>query len=220
MSKKILQSSVSPVRAIDVEEELFLQQKRGVLLVLIGPTAVGKDTVIELLLKSNDKFSRLVTTNSRPVRVGEIDGHDYHFVSNEEFEKLIESNSLLEWVKYRGYYRGGQKRHVEAALTSGKDVIWRIDVKGAKAVKKKILEFFPHTVFVYLSVNNLDTLKSRMLKRGSESESEIKWSLKQAAWEQKQWRRFDYVVANEENKLQETVDIISKIVEVTRHKVA
>jgi guanylate kinase len=204
----------------DVEIELARQKKRGVLLVLSGPSGVGKDTVMLRLLEKYPNMEKLVTTNSRPKRAEEREGFDYHFVSREEFEKLIAEEAFFEWVEYRGHYRGGQKRHVQEALDSGKDVIWRIDVRGVMNIRTKVKEMFPHSAFVLLAVEDLEILKKRMEGRASETQAEFEWSMDMAVWEQRQWHHFDFVVENKDGQLDETVDEVAKIVEATRMKVA
>jgi len=203
----------------DVAVELVRQGKRGVLLVLSGPSGVGKDTVMLKLLEKYPKMEKLITTNSRPKRDDEKDGFDYHFVSREEFERLIAEDAFFEWVEYRGHYRGGQKKHVEEALTSGHDVIWRIDVRGVMNIREKVKEAFPHSALVLLAVDNLETLKTRMEKRASETKEDFEWSMDIAVWEQRQWNHFDYVVKNGDGKLEETVESVAEIVETTRMKV-
>jgi len=203
----------------EVGVELGRQKKRGVLLVLSGPSGVGKDSVMLKLLEKNPKMEKLVTTNSRPKREDEKDGFDYHFVSREEFEKLIAEEAFFEWVEYRGHYRGGQKKHVQEALDSGRDVIWRIDVRGVMNIKAKVKEMFPHSVFVMLAVSDLDILQKRMEERASETQADLDWSIDMAMWEQRQWHHFDYVVENEEDKLDLAVEEVSNIVEATRMKV-
>lgn len=200
-------------------EEINLQKKRGVLLVLSGASGSGKDTVMIELLNRYPNMQKLITTNSRPRRSDEKEGFDYYFVSREEFEALISDEAFFEWVEYRGHYRGGQKKHVEEALSSGKDVIWRIDVKGVKNVKDKVKQKFPHSAFVLLAVEDIETLKDRMIKRESETHQDLNWSLDIAEWEQRQFHDFDYLVANEDSKLDETVEKIAAIVEATRHRV-
>lgn len=201
-------------------EEIAQQKKRGVLLVLSGPSGVGKDTVMIKLLEMYPNMQKLVTTNSRPKRDDEKDGFDYHFVTREEFEKLIADEAFFEWVEYRGHYRGGQKKHVQEALSSGHDVIWRIDVRGVKNIREKVKEVFPHSAFVMLAVTDLSTLRKRMEERASETVEGLSWSMDMAEWEQRQWHDFDYVVANEDGKLDETVNGIGQIVEATRMQVA
>lgn len=204
----------------EVGIELARQKRRGVLLVLSGPSGVGKDTVMLELLKQYPNMEKLVTTNSRPKRDDEKDGFDYHFVSREEFEKLIAEEAFFEWVEYRGHYRGGQKKHVQEALDSGKDVIWRIDVRGVMNIREKVKTMFPHSVFVLLAVKDLSTLKKRMEERQSETQGELEWSMDMAMWEQRQWHHFDYVVENEEGKLDDAVGRVARIVDVTRMRVA
>jgi guanylate kinase len=204
----------------EVAIELARAKKRGVLLVLSGPSGVGKDSVMIKLLEKNPNMEKLVTTNSRPKRDDEKNGFDYHFVTREEFEKLIAEEAFFEWVEYRGHYRGGQKKHVQEALDSGKDVIWRIDVRGVMNIKEKVSEMFPHSAFVMLAVTDLDILKKRMEERQSETQAELEWSVDMAMWEQRQWHHFDYVVENKEGKLEETVSDVLRIVEATRMKVA
>lgn len=201
-------------------EEIEKQKRRGVLLVLSGPSGVGKDTVMLKLLERYPKMQKLVTTNSRPMRADEQDGFDYHFVSREEFEKLIAEEAFFEWVEYRSHYRGGQKKHVQEALSSGRDVIWRIDVRGVKNIREKVKEMFPHSAFIMLGVTDLSTLQKRMQERDSESPEGLAWSMDMAEWEQRQWHDFDYVVANEDGSLKETVEAIGRIVEATRMQVA
>lgn len=203
----------------DVGLELARASRRGVLLVLSGPSGVGKDSVMLELLAKYPKMQKLVTTNSRPKREEEQDGFDYHFVSREEFEKLIAEEAFFEWVEYRGHYRGGQKRHVQEALDSGKDVIWRIDVRGVMNIRAKVKEMFPHSALVMLAVSDPDILKKRMEERASETQADLEWSVDMAMWEQRQWHHFDFVVHNEENKLDEAVSAVANIVEATRMKV-
>lgn len=204
----------------EVSVELARQKKRGVLLVLSGPSGVGKDTVMLGLLEKYPNMTKLVTTNSRPMRDDETEGFDYHFVTREEFEKLIAEEAFFEWVEYRGHYRGGQKKHVQEALESGHDVIWRIDVRGVMNIREKVKEMFPHSAFVLLAVEDMQVLKRRMEERASETKDEFEWSMDMAVWEQRQWHHFDYVVPNEDGKLDKTVDMVAKIVEATRMQVA
>ncbi len=204
---------------VSLSEELNRQRKRGVLLILSGPSGVGKDSVMLRLLEKYPNMQKLVTTNSRAKRPDEKDGFDYHFVTREEFEKLIKENAFFEWVEYRGAYRGGQKKHVEEALASGKDVVWRIDVRGVKNVREKVKSLFPHSVFVLLAVNDPKTLEKRMQERATENAEELNWSMDIAAWELQQWRDFDYIVSNEDGQLEKAVDTIAEIVETMRMRV-
>lgn len=204
----------------DVGGELSRQKRRGVLLVLSGPSGAGKDTVMQKLLKKYPNMKKLVTTNSRPPRDDEKEGFDYHFISRDEFERLIAEEAFFEWVEYRGHYRGGQKKHVKEALESGRDVVWRIDVRGVKNIREKVKKMFPHSAFVLLAVRDLETLKHRIIRRNSESREELAWSVDMAVWEQRQWHDFDFIVENEDGDLDRTVKKVGEIVDVTRLKVA
>lgn len=202
----------------DVLKELEEQKARGVLLVLSGPTCAGKDEVMRTLLKRNRHMQRLITTNSRPKRANEKEGVDYYFVSREEFERLISEGAFFEWVEYRGDYRGGQVKHVEEALASGNDVVWRIDVRGVKNVYKKVKQMVPYSAFVMLA-SPIEILKKRSDKRKTEDKKWQDWSMNMAKWELEQWRDFDYVVFNEQERLNRTVELVEMIVEATRRKV-
>lgn len=205
---------------VEVSQELDESRRRGVLLVISGPSGVGKDAVMQGLLDKYPNMTKLVTTNSRPMRSDEKDGYDYHFVSREEFEKLIADEAFFEWVEYRGHLRGGQKRHVKEALSSGRDVIWRIDVKGVKNIRKKVKSMFPASAFVLLAVRDPETLRKRMIGRDSETADDLEWSMDMAEWEMRQYKDFDYLVGNEDGKLEETIDKVASIVETVRMQVA
>lgn len=209
-----------------IYEEMRDQKKRGVLLVLTGPTCAGKDVLIEALKKKNPNLVRLVTTNSRPKRPEEKEGYDYYFVSREEFEKMIANDEFFEWVEYRGHYHGGRKKHVEEALKSGKDVVWRIDVRGVKNIKEKVLSMvadpkspIKHVAFVFLTAPNLETLQGRMEKRGTETIEEKNQSLGLAKWELEQFDDSDYLVVNVDGKLDEAVEKVRMIMEVERLRI-
>jgi len=201
-----------------VLKELEEQKKRNLLVVISGPTCSGKDTVMKALLERNSNMTRLVTTNSRPKRPGEREGVDYYFVSQEEFERLIGEGAFFEWVEYRGSYRGTQKRHVKEALASGKDVIWRIDVRGVKNIAEKVRKEIKRVVFIFL-VEELEVLKKRMERRATEDPRWRNWSVDRALWEMDQYQEFDYVVRNAEGKLEETVKMIEAIVTAEKLRV-
>ena len=184
--------------------------EKGVLLILSGPTCAGKDEVMRLLLKRNKNMQRLVTTNSRVKRADEQEGVDYYFVNRQEFEELIAKGAFFEWVEYRGEYRGGQVKHVKQALKSGKDVVWRIDVRGVKNIYKKVKQMVPRSVFVMLS-SPVKVLKLRAAKRKTEADKWQAWSMNRAKWELDQKEDFDYVVENKQGRLMEAVEAVEKI---------
>ncbi len=203
-----------------LQEHIALQQKRGVLIILTGPTAAGKDTVMKKLLEKNSNLTQMITTNSRPMRPGEREGEDYHFVTREEFERLIGEDAFVEWVEYLGHYKGGQKKHLEEAIASGKDVVWRIDVRGVKNIRGKIEEMVadPNSpiqaaVFIFLAPPDLETLARRMRVRGTEDEKTWNDGLSLAKWELEQYDDCDYVVVNKDSKIKETVHKVECIIE-------
>lgn len=203
---------------MNLDKELEKQKKRNLLVVISGPSCSGKDSVVKKLLKRNKKMKRLVTTNSRPKRADEKEGFDYYFVSMEEFEKLIADEGFYEWVEYRGSYRGTQKKHVKRSLATGRNVIWRIDVRGVKNVYKKVKKEVPNSVFIFLT-ETLSILEKRMKKRNTETKKEFRWSIDRAKWELNQYRDFDYVVRNVQGKLKQTIEQVEDIIEAERRKV-
>ncbi len=211
---------------IPIHEEIEAQKKRGVLVILTGPTCAGKDSVMKSLLEKRPNLIRMVTTNSRPMRPEEKEGADYHFVARDDFEKLIGEDAFIEWVEYLGHYKGGQKKHLEEALASGKDVIWRIDVRGVKNVRAKVDEMVEDSesaveaaVFIFLTPPDLETLDKRMRVRGTENEQVWHESLNLAKWELEQYDDCDYLVVNEDNKLEEAVAAIECIIESARRMI-
>ena len=207
-------------------EEIAAQKKRGVLTILTGPTCAGKDTVMKKLLEKRPNLTRMITTNSRPMRPGEAEGTDYHFVSREDFEKLISEDAFVEWVEYLGHFKGGQRVHLEEALKSGKDVIWRIDVRGVKNIRAKIEDMMEDpdspvqsVVFIFLAPPDLETLDRRMKARGTENEQVWAEGLNLAKWELEQYDDCDYLVVNEDTKLEEAVGVIESIIEANRRLV-
>ena len=194
------------------------QEKKGILLVVSGPTCAGKDAAMRRLLKRSRNIFRLVTTNSRPKRTEEREGVDYYFISRKEFEDLIAKEAFFEWVEYRGHYRGTQKKHIREALASGKDVIWRIDVRGVKNVYKKVKKEIPFSAFVFIG-EALSVIEERLKKRATENKKWGDWSRSRAKWELSQFRGFDYAVHNKQGKLKKTVEAIEAIIEAERKKV-
>lgn len=202
----------------DIKKALEKQKKKNFLIIISGPTCSGKDSVMRGLLKKDKRFKRLITTNSRAKRPDEIEGVDYYFIARDEFEKLIAKDAFYEWVEYRGEYRGTQKKHVLETLKSGKDIIWRIDVRGVKNVYKKVKKEIPNSIFIFLA-ESLETLEKRMKSRHAEDKKWMKWNLSRAVWELKQHQDFDYLVFNQQGQLKTTIDLAEKIVEAEKCKV-
>ncbi|HOX29873.1 MAG TPA: hypothetical protein P5080_02785 [Candidatus Paceibacterota bacterium] len=195
-------------------------QSPGLLLVITGPSGVGKDTIIAEFLKRNPDFKKIVTDTSRPPRVGEIDGIDYNFYSQDEFLDKAASGHYLEHVEVRPKeYKGTPKSAVEQIL-NGKKVIWKIDEYGAAHLPKtfeklrtKAKKILLRTVTVYVAPEEWKQLREQYFERESEANKQwfrIKLERDKLMWE-KYRDRFNHIVINRRQKVMETVAEIEKI---------
>lgn len=189
----------------------------GFLLVLSGPSGSGKGTVSEALMKNNDDiiFSTSVTT--RTPRPGEVNGENYFFATREEFEKMVENDELLEHAFVHTNYYGTPKQFVFDEIEKGEIVLLEIDVQGALQVKKKYKE----AVFIFLIPPTMDELKSRLVKRDTETEDEIETRYRNAFRELDFVGEYDYFVINDviDNAVKDIETIISaEKLRVKRHK--
>ncbi|MDU5099925.1 MULTISPECIES: guanylate kinase [Peptoniphilus] len=189
----------------------------GFLLVLSGPSGSGKGTVSEALMKNNDDiiFSTSVTT--RTPRPGEVNGENYFFATREEFEKMVENDELLEHAFVHTNYYGTPKQFVFDEIEKGEIVLLEIDVQGALQVKKKYKE----AVFIFLIPPTMDELKSRLVKRDTETEDEIETRYRNAFRELDFVGEYDYFVINDviDNAVKDIETIIAaEKLRVKRHK--
>ncbi|GAX07805.1 MAG TPA: guanylate kinase [Lactobacillus sp.] len=169
--------------------------KRGMLIVLSGPSGVGKGTVRKALFDEPDTdFQYSISMTTRKPREGEQDGVDYFFVSKEQFEENIKNGEMLEYAKYVDNYYGTPLKYVNETLDSGKDVFLEIEVNGAMQVRANC----PDAVFVFLTPPDLMELKHRLINRGTEEMSVINARIKKAVGEIKMMRNYDYAVVNDE----------------------
>jgi guanylate kinase len=172
--------------------------ERGLLIVLSGPSGVGKGTVRKAIFSEpNTQFQYSISMTTRQPREGEVDGVDYFFKSRDEFEDLIKNNKLLEWAEYVGNYYGTPIDYVESTLQAGKDVFLEIEVQGALQVRKA----FPEGLFIFLAPPSLKELKNRIITRGTESEELIRNRMNVAKEEIELMDAYDYVVENDEVEL-------------------
>src|SRR5436190_11660323 len=185
------------------------------LVVLSGPSGVGKDSILMRMRDIGFPFHFVVTATSRAQRPGERDGYDYHFVSKERFEEMIARGELLEWAEVYGHYKGIPKREISQALQSGRDVILRIDVQGAATIKR----LAPEAVFIFVAPGNFDELRTRLQWRRTESPDEIDRRLGLARLEMEEVGRFDYVVINREDHLDDAVGQIRAIIVAEKQRV-
>jgi guanylate kinase len=168
-------------------------KQQGILLVISGPSGVGKGTVCAALRQKLPELVYSVSATTRAPRQGEVDGVNYFFKTREQFQQLIEQEEMLEWAEYVGNYYGTPRRFVEETLASGKDVILEIEVQGALQVMQK----FPQGVFIFLLPPSLSELENRIVTRGTESEELIRSRLSVAVDEIRLLERYNYAVVND-----------------------
>ncbi|MBT2573412.1 guanylate kinase [Bacillus sp. ISL-51] len=182
-------------------------KERGLLIVLSGPSGVGKGTVRQAIFSQEDtKFEYSISVTTRSPRAGETDGVDYFFKTRDEFEHMIENNKLLEWAEYVGNYYGTPVDYVEKTLQEGKDVFLEIEVQGALQVRNA----FPEGLFIFLAPPSLSELKNRIVTRGTETDDLIENRMKAAKAEIEMMDAYDYVVEND--NIQTACDKINAIV--------
>ena len=169
--------------------------QHGLLIVLSGPSGVGKATVRKALFaQEGHNFTYSVSMTTRQPRVGEVEGVDYYFVTEEEFEKRIRQGRLLEFARFVGNYYGTPLEEVERLLSEDKEVILEIEVEGAMQVKAKM----PDAVLIFIAPPSYDALKKRLLSRGTESEEIILERLQKAHRELTLAAGYDYIVINDD----------------------
>ncbi|MBP1047003.1 guanylate kinase [Enterococcus sp. BWM-S5] len=181
--------------------------ERGLLIVLSGPSGVGKGTVRKAIFESEEHdFQYSVSMTTRSKREGEIEGVDYYFRTREEFEAMIEAGEMLEYAEYVGNYYGTPLSYVNQTLDEGKDVFLEIEVQGAQQVKEKV----PDGVFIFLTPPDLSELKSRIVNRGTDDMSVIDKRMQVAREEIEMMALYDYAVVNDKVPL--AVERIKKII--------
>ena len=178
------------------------------MVVISGPSGVGKDAVLERMKASNVPYHFAVTATARPKRDDEVDGVDYIFVEHDEFRRLIRNDELLEWAEVYGNPYGVPKAPVREALTRGQDVILKIDVQGADNIRRLV----PGAVYVFLAPPDMTELEQRLTRRRTESTETLQVRLESAAKELEKAAKFDYVVVNRTDRLDEAVEEINSII--------
>jgi guanylate kinase len=192
-----------------------LHSPRPVLVVISGPSGVGKDSVLQELKRTDYPFYFVVTATTRARRSGERDGVDYHFVTVGEFAEMIDKNELIEHAVVYGDYKGIPKKHVREALASGRDVIMRIDVQGAATIRRLV----PNAITIFLTAESEEKLVQRLQERKTEEADQLKMRIVTARRELQRIVEFDYVVINHEHALQETVDQVLSIIKAEKSRV-
>ena len=188
-------------------------QKQGRIIVVSGPSGVGKTTLVETILEHSSSIVRSVSATTRLPRSGETDGVDYHFLPKSEFERLIEQNGLVEWTKYGENYYGTLKSTLESTIKAGKDIILTIDVDGAIQLKKIGLS----CLLIFILPPSLQILRQRLEERKTETESELNQRLERAKAEFDLVAYYDYCVVNDQIPL--AIQQLIKIIEVDRFRI-
>jgi len=183
----------------------------GALLVIIsGPSGVGKDTIIEAMRRVPDghAYDYIVTCTTRPRRPGEVDGVNYHFLDRDQFGALRDSGELLEWAEVHGNWYGTPRRQVREALAAGRDAILKIDVQGARSVKERV----PEAILIFVVPPSPEVLLQRLKGRATETLDELELRRRNAALELARQGDYDYVVVNETGQVEKTATRIHEII--------
>ncbi|QQD85770.1 MULTISPECIES: guanylate kinase [Jeotgalicoccus] len=190
---------------------------KGLLIVLSGPSGVGKGTVRKAIFdhpETNFKYSISMTTRNK--REGEVDGVDYFFKTREEFETLIRQDKFIEYAEYVGNYYGTPVDYVKETTANGHDVFLEIEVEGAKQVREK----FPEALFIFLAPPTLSQLEQRLIGRGTDSQEVIDHRIREAKRELNMMNLYDYVVINDDvTKARESVQCIVEASHLERSRV-
>ncbi len=185
----------------------MIENKRGQLVVVSGPSGVGKGTVLKYVLDRED-FVYSVSCTTRQPREGEVHGKNYFFITKEEFEDMIKRDEFVEYASYNDNYYGTPKFFVEKNLSEGRNVILEIEVQGAVKVKNEM----PEAVFVFVAPENKKVLEERLRGRGTETEDVIKNRLHIAENEVRACLMYDYIVVNHDGRARECAeDIVSAV---------
>ena len=191
--------------------------RKGLLLVVSGPSGAGKGTICKALLNKNDKIKLSVSATTRKPRNGEVHGVNYFFIEKEEFTKMIENGEFLEYAQIYDNFYGTPKAAIIECLEKGQDVILEIEMQGARQIK----EVYPEGVFIFVLPPSLEELKSRIVGRGTETQEEIEKRFSCAFEEINQIVNYDYFIVNED--IEKSVNDVEAIIlseknKVTRYK--
>lgn len=167
--------------------------KKGKLIVISGPSGVGKGTVIRELMQRSSKLCYSVSATTREMRPGEIDGVNYFFITRERFEEMIAADELLEHAVYVGNYYGTPEAKVNEQLEQGRDVLLEIEVQGALQVKKRR----PDAILIFITAPSFEELARRLRGRGDTAENLVVTRLEAARWECSLAKDYDYIVVND-----------------------
>ena len=168
-------------------------QRRGLMFILSSPSGAGKTTISRMLLERDPEVALSVSATTRPIRPGEIDGTDYHFVDQAEFDRMVEADEFYEWAQVFGHCYGTPKAHIRAGLKVGRDYLFDIDWQGTQQLYQKDQQ---DVVRVFILPPSLEELQRRLTGRGTDSAAVIGARMERARAEISHWDGYDYVVVN------------------------
>ena len=186
--------------------------EKGLLVVVSGFSGAGKGSIMKRILQKYDNYALSISATTRDPRPGEMDGQDYFYKTQKQFEKMIDKDELIEYASYQGNYYGTPKAYVEKQLNSGKDVILEIEVQGATKVK----ELLPDTVLIFVTPPSAAELRDRLTKRATESADQIRGRLRRAVVEAEYMPTYDYILVNDD--LETAVTELDEIVRAEHKK--
>jgi len=196
-------------------QELAERQRQPLMVVISGPSGVGKDTVVDRMQERGLPFHFVVTATTRARRSTEVEGVDYIFLPQTEFKGMIEAGEFIEHALVYGEHKGIPRQQVQQALASGMDVVLRVDVQGAKTLRG----LYPEALLIYLATPSEDELVERLKRRRTESPEKLQLRLEAAREEFGYLHLFDYAVINAEGQVEQAVDTILAIIQAEHHRV-
>ena len=198
-----------------ITSPFVLDPPNPLLIVISGPSGVGKDSVLEEMKSRGLPFHFVITATTRSPRPEETDGADYFFLSQDEFARMIDEGELLEYAVVYQDYKGIPKSQVRKALASGKNVIMRIDVQGAETVRKLAKD----ALLIFLTPQNEEELIDRLQNRNTEDKESLKLRIATTRQEYNKIDLFDYIVVNKDEQLMVAVDMIEAIIKAEQQRV-
>lgn len=194
------------------------KRKRGLLVVISGPSGVGKSTVVKKLFKLYPRLRMSISSTTRAPRPGEIHGRHYYFITQEEFDLRVKQNQFLEWAKVHGSYYGTPRQFIDQQLKKGEVVVLEVDVQGAASVKRIVEggELKAAVVFVFLIPPSVDILAFRLKKRKTEDQEVVNYRLRAAIAELQVMEKYDYIVVND--RVESAAEKIMAIVNVEKER--
>lgn len=186
---------------------------KGLLIIVSGPSGAGKGTICKELIQRDDSIVVSVSATTRAPRNAEVDGKSYHFITKQMFESMIENGGFLEYAEVYDNYYGTPKDFVIEKITNGENVLLEIDIQGALQVKQK----YPEGIFIFVLPPSMETLKNRIVGRGSETPESLEKRLSSAYQEIEQIKNYDYFIVND--TVEHSTDVLQAIITAEKCRV-